>query len=137
MRSSSDLAASTSLIHCNARVGFYAFEQTAVQKVHNPALKFCIVEELSQMHLRGRMTRIYHATLSTCPDTHGMVSHGLKTIAVVQTLSCALQRKEGKCVVCNGFSLPLFSIPSLLLIPDDVAKFLESVCSSSGTRRAD
>ena len=33
LRSSSDLAASTSLIHCKARVGFFAFEHTSVRKI--------------------------------------------------------------------------------------------------------
>ena len=52
--------------------------------------------------------------LSTSPDTRGMVSHRLKTFAVVQTFSLAFPEKQGKGIGCNGFSLPLFSIPSLL-----------------------
>ena len=37
---------------------------------------------------------------------------------------------------CNGSSFPRFSIPSLLRFPDDVAKFFELLCSSSGSHWA-
>ena len=41
--------------------------------------------------------------------------------------SLDLTEKQGKGVDCNGSSLPLFSIRSLLWIPDDAAKHLESL----------
>ena len=50
--------------------------------------------------------------------------------------SLALTEKQGKGIDRNGSSLPLFSIPSLVWIPDGVANFLESLCNSSSTRRA-
>ena len=62
-------------------------------EVHNPALKFRMVREFPQMHLRGRITRNWHATLSTSPDTRGMVSHRLKTTTVVQTFFLCFSRK--------------------------------------------
>ena len=62
-------------------------------EVQNPALKFRMVEEFSQMHLRRRITRNCRTTLSTSPDTRGMVSHRLKTIAVVQTFFLCFSRK--------------------------------------------
>ena len=66
-----------------------------------------------------------------------MVSHRHKTgISVVQTLSLALREKQGKGIDCNGPSISLFSIPSVLRIADDIAKFLESLCTASGSRRA-
>ena len=74
---------------------------------------------------RGKITRNCHATLSTSPETRGMLSHTLKTIAVVQTFSFAFSEKRGKNIGCIGVS------------PDDVAKFLGSLCNSSSTRRAD
>ena len=37
LRSSHDLAASVSLIHCKARVGFFAFRANLCSEAHNPA----------------------------------------------------------------------------------------------------
>ena len=116
--------------------GILRLQATLWSEVHNPALKFCMVWEFSHMHLPRKITRIYHATLSTSPDTRGMVSHRLKTIAVVQTFSFTFPEKQCKKSGCNGFSLPLFSIPSLSMNPHDVVKFLETSCNSSVTRRA-
>ena len=82
-------------------------------EVHIPALKFRTVGESSQMHLEGKMTRIYHATLSTSPDNRGMVSQRV-VISVVQIFTSDFPEKQSKRIGCNGSSLPLFSIPSLL-----------------------
>ena len=54
MRSCSDLAVSISLIHCNARVGFYRLRANFRSEIHNPALKFRVVREFSQdVYLRN------------------------------------------------------------------------------------
>ena len=61
---------------------------------NNPALKFSVVGEFPQMHLRGRITRIYQAILSTSRNTRGMMSHRLETISVVQTFFLSFSRKS-------------------------------------------
>ena len=116
--------------------GILCLQANLCSEVHNPALKFRMVGKFPQMHLRGKITRIYHATLSTSPNTRGMVSHRLKTISVVQTISLAFPEKQCKIIGCSGSSLPLFSIPSLLWISDHAARLLESLCHSSSTPRA-
>ena len=40
------------------------------------------------------MTRIYHATSSTIPDTRGMVSHTLQTVCVNQTFFLSVSPKS-------------------------------------------
>ena len=65
--------------------GILRLRANLCSEVHNPALKFRMVGEFSQMHLRGRITRNCHVTLSTSPNTRSMVSHRLETIVVVQT----------------------------------------------------
>ena len=74
------MATSISMIHCNASMGFFAFEQTSVRKFENPVLKLHVIKEFSLMHLRGRITWFCHATLSTSPNTRSMVCHTHKTI---------------------------------------------------------
>ena len=115
MRSSSNLAAPISYFHCNARVWDSSPSSNLCSKVHNPALKFRMVSEFRQMHLRGRMTRIYRASLGTSPDTRGMVSHRFETISAFQTLL-----------------LQLFSQKWNTLLN---AKLPESLFHSSGTHR--
>ena len=78
------------------------------------------------MCLRGEITRNCYAS-STIPNTHGMVSHRHKTYLSSRLFLLALTEKQGKSIDCNGSSLPLFSIPSLLRIADDAAKLLESL----------
>ena len=114
MRSSSDLAGSISLDPLQRACGILCLRANLCSEVHNPALKFRMVGEFSQMHLRGKMTRIENATLSTSPDTRGMVSHRLKTISVVQTFPQLFSKSKVKALVCNCSSLPLISIPSFL-----------------------
>ena len=74
--------------------------------------------------------------LSTSPNTHGMVSHGHKTYFSSWLFLIALTEKQGKGIDCNGSSLPLFSVPSVLRIANDIAKFLESLWNSSESRWA-
>ena len=71
-------------------------------EIHDPALKFRLVREFLQMHLRGEITRNFHA-LSTSPT---------------------LNEKQGKGIDCNGSSLPYFSIPSFLRIANMLPNFL-------------
>ena len=54
-----------------------------------------------------------------------------RLICHLDFFSLLLTDKQGKGNDCNDSSLPLFSIPSVLRIPDDAAKFLESLCNSS------
>ena len=89
------------------------------------------------MHLRGEITRNCHATLRTSPNTSGMVGHRHETYLSSRLFLLAPTEKQGKSIVCNGSSLPLFSIPSVLRIANDIAKFLESLYNSSESRRAD
>ena len=136
MRSSSDLAASISLIHCNARMGFF-LPPSKPRRKFTIQLWYSVWSSNFPRCISGeRWLGIYHATLSTRPDTRGMVSHRLETISVVQTFSFAFPERQGKRLGCNGSSLPILSIPSLLWIHHDAAKCLESLCTSSGTRRA-
>ena len=51
-------------------------------EIHHSALKFCLVRELLQMHLRGEITRNCHA-LNTSPKTHSTVSHQHWTLSTV------------------------------------------------------
>ena len=87
------------------------------------------------MHLRGEITRNCDAS-STSPNTHGMVSHRHKTCLSSGLFLLALTEKQGKGIDCNGSSLPLCSVPSVLRIANDVAKLLESLCNSSESRLA-
>ena len=73
--------------------GILRLQANLCSEVHNPALKFRMVREFSQMHLRGRITRNCDATLSTSPNTRGMVGHRHKTIPVVQTFFPCSYRK--------------------------------------------
>ena len=54
--------------------------------------------------------------LSTSPNTQGMVSHRHKTHLSSRRFLLDLTEKQGKGIDCNGFSLPLFSIPRFLRI---------------------
>ena len=69
--------------------------------------------------------------LSTSPQTQGVVSHRHKTYLSSGHVLLAVTKKQGKGVDCNGTSVPLFSIPSLLRILDIISnsrwcfKFLE------------
>ena len=56
-----------------------------------------------------------------------MVGHRHKTYVSSGLFLAALTEEQGKGIVCNGSSLPLFSIPSFLRIANDVAKFVESL----------
>ena len=62
-----------------------------------------MVGEFSQMHLRGKITRNCHVTLSTSPGTRGMVSNRLTTISVVQTFPFAFPEKQAKVLVAMFF----------------------------------
>ena len=66
MTSSSDLAASISLIHCNASMRFFAFDQTSVGK-------FTI--QLRSSVWLGNFPKYISATLSSSPNTRGIVCH--------------------------------------------------------------
>ena len=85
MKSSSDLVASISLIHSNARVGFFAFEQTSVRKftiqLWNPAWSRNFPRWISGEWYLGFIMQLWVQV----PITHGMVSHRLETISDVQT----------------------------------------------------
>ena len=135
MKLSSDLGASISLIHCNARVGFFEFERTSVRKftiqlwnsVWSGNFPKCISEE-------GWLGIVMPLWVPVpIPATWWVID--LRKFLSSRLFFLYSYRKQGKGIGCNGSSLPLFSIPSLLWIPDGAAKFLESLCSSSGTRR--
>ena len=73
--------------------------------------------------------------LSTSPNSKGMVSHRHETYLSSRLLLIALTEKQGKGIACNGSSL----LSQFLLFsefPMGVAKFLEPLCNSSGSRRA-
>ena len=118
-----DLAASFSLIHCKTRVGFFAFEQTFVRKfviqLWNSAWSGNF-----QMHLLPLWVQV------------PIPAAWLVTDLRQDFFPFAFPEKHGEGMDCNDFSHPLFSIPSLLWIPDDAVKFLELLCISSDTRRA-
>ena len=83
MRSSSDLAASISLIHCKASMAFFAqtstrqFTMQLWNSVWSGNFPRCISEE-------GQLGFIM-PHLSASPNTRGMVSHKFETSSVVQT----------------------------------------------------
>ena len=87
--------------------GILCLRANLCSDTHNPAPNFRVIGEFSQMHLRGRNNRIYRVTLSTSPNTSDMMSHGQKTISVVQIFSLAFPENLSKSIVCNGSSLPL------------------------------
>ena len=95
-----------------------------------------------QMHLQGEITRNCHATWVQVRIPKPWLVIDMKLILSSRLFLLALTEKQGKSIDCNGSSLPPFSIPSFLRIldisatPDGVVKFLESLCSSSSSRRA-
>ena len=100
-----------------------------------PALKFYSVREFLQMHLRVEITRNCHATWVQVQMPKARSAIDIR-IFVVQTFFLALTEEQDGGVNCNGSSLSLVSVPSFLTIPNNVAKFLESLCNSSGFCRA-